>query len=406
MDITIIGGGASGLCSAICAARNLRKKGLSGKVTVLERSQKVGRKLLATGNGRCNLMNENISLSSFHGDIKIAESVFSRFSYDEISEFFSSLGLLTRADSMGRVYPYSNRADTVLSTLLLACKQYGIEIITDFTVLDIKRHKDKLEIISESCKISASSVIIACGSRANKGLGSNLGYELLGKIGVSYSPLFPSLTSVAVSENISMLKGVRVRGNVKFLADKQIIHSEDGEIQFTDKSLSGICVFNISRYAGEFFKIGTVNSNICENIRIELNLMPEYSFSEIISILQNRRKAFPKADCKELLAGILDEKLSDYIAKKINTKSINDSTIKRLANILSKMDFTPIKSDNNATAQVTAGGVTSKEIDVNTLALKSDKRIKFCGEILDVDGDCGGYNLSFAWASGMLCAEL
>ena len=105
MDIAIIGGGASGLCSAICAARNLRKKGLSGKVTVLERSQKVGRKLLATGNGRCNLMNENISLSSFHGDIKIAESVFSRFSYDEISEFFSSLGLLTRADSMGRVYP-------------------------------------------------------------------------------------------------------------------------------------------------------------------------------------------------------------------------------------------------------------------------------------------------------------
>ena len=134
--------------------------------------------------------------------------------------------------------------------------------------------------------------------------------------------------------------------------------------------------------------------------------MPEYPFSEIISILQNRRKAFPKADCKELLAGILDEKLADYIAKKINTKSINDSTIKRLANILSKMDFTPIKSDNNATAQVTAGGVTSKEIDVNTLALKSDKRIKFCGEILDVDGDCGGYNLSFAWASGMLCAEI
>ena len=385
MDIAIIGGGASGLCSAICAARNLRKKGLSGKITVLERSQKVGRKLLATGNGRCNLMNENISLSSFHGDIKIAESVFSRFSYDEISEFFSSLGLLTRADSMGRVYPYSNRADTVLSTLLLACKQYGVEIITDFTVLDIKRHKDKLEIISESCKISASSVIIACGSRANKGLGSNLGYELLGKIGVSYSPLFPSLTSVAVSENISMLKGVRVRGNVKFLADKQIIHSEDGEIQFTDKSLSGICVFNISRYAGEFFRLGTINGNNCENIRIELNLMPEYSFSEIISILQNRRKAFPKADCKELLAGILDE---------------------RLANILSKMDFTPIKSDNNATAQVTAGGVTSKEIDVNTLALKSDKRIKFCGEILDVDGDCGGYNLSFAWASGMLCAEI
>ena len=377
MDIAIIGGGASGLCSAICAARNLRKKGLSGKITVLERSQKVGRKLLATGNGRCNLMNENISLSSFHGDIKIAESVFSRFSYDEISEFFSSLGLLTRADSMGRVYPYSNRADTVLSTLLLACKQYGVEIITDFTVLDIKRHKDKLEIISESYKISASSVIIACGSRANKGLGSNLGYELLGKIGVSYSPLFPSLTSVAVSENISMLKGVRVRGNV-----------------------------NISRYAGEFFRLGTINGNNCENIRIELNLMPEYPFSEIISILQNRRKAFPKADCKELLAGILDEKLANYIAKKINTKSINDSTIKRLANILSKMDFTPIKSDNNATAQVTAGGVTSKEIDVNTLALKSDKRIKFCGEILDVDGDCGGYNLSFAWASGMLCAEI
>ena len=368
MDIAIIGGGASGLCSAICAARNIRKKGLSGKITVLERSQKVGRKLLATGNGRCNLMNENISLSSFHGDIKIAESVFSRFGYKEISEFFSSLGLLIRTDSMGRVYPYSNRADTVLSTLLLACKQYGIEIITDFTVLDIKRHKDKLEIISESRKISASSVIIACGSRANKGLGSNLGYELLGKIGVSYSPLFPSLTSVAVSENISMLKGVRVRGNVKFLADKQIIHSEDGEIQFTDKSLSGICVFNISRYAGEFFKLGTVNGNICENIRIELNLMPEYPFSEIISTLQNRRKAFPKADCKELLAGILDEKLANYIAKKINIKSINDSAIKRLANILSRMDFMPIKSDNNATAQVTAGGITSKEIDVKSLA--------------------------------------
>lgn len=406
MDIAIIGGGASGLCAAICAARNLRKNGILGKITVLERSSKVGRKLLATGNGRCNLSNENLDLSNFHGDIKIVESVFSRFAYCEISEFFSSLGLLTKTDSMGRVYPYSNRSDTVLSTLLLACKKYGIEIITDFTVLDIKRYKDKLEIISENRKISASSVIIACGSRANKGLGSNLGYELLGKIGVTYSPLFPSLASVAVSENISTLKGVRVRGNVAFFADGKVIHSEDGEIQFTDKALSGICVFNISRYAGEFFKLGTVNENKCANIKIRLNLMPEYSFSEIISILQNRRKAFPKADCKELLAGILDEKLADYIAKKINPKSINDSTIKRLANMLSKIDFTPVKSDNNATAQVTAGGVTSKEIDVNTLALKSDKRIKFCGEILDVDGDCGGYNLSFAWASGMLCGEI
>lgn len=402
----IIGGGASGLCAAICTARNLKQNGISGKIAILERSQKAGRKLLATGNGRCNLSNENLTLSNFHGDMKIVESVFSQFGYLEISEFFSSLGLLTKTDSMGRIYPYSNRADTVLETLLLACKKYMIEIITDFTALDIKRYKDRLEIISENRTISASNVIIACGSRANKGLGSNLGYELLSRIGVSYSPLFPSLTSIAVSENIAVLKGIRVRGKITLIADGKAIHSEDGEIQFTDKAISGICVFNISRYAGEFFRLGIVNDNPCENIKININLMPEYSFSEIISILQNRRKAFPKADCKELLAGILDEKLADYIAKKINLKSINDSTIKRLANILSKMVFTPVKSDNNAIAQVTAGGVTSNEIDVKTLALKSDKRIKFCGEILDVDGDCGGYNLSFAWASGMLCAEI
>lgn len=362
--------------------------------------------MLATGNGRCNLSNENLSLSNFHGDMTIAESVFSKFGYNEISEFFSSLGLLTKADSMGRVYPYSNRADTVLETLLLACKKYEIEIITDFTILDIKSYKDRLEIISDKQKISASRVIIACGSRANKGLGSNLGYELLGKIGVPYSPLFPSLTSVAVSENISTLKGVRVRGNVALLADGKIIHSENGEIQFTDKALSGICIFNISRYSGEFFKLGTVNGKPCKNIKIDISLMPEYSFSEITAILQNRRKIFPNITCPELLSGILDSKLAKYIAEKSDIKLINDSTIKRLANMLCKISLTPVKSDNNAIAQVTAGGITSKLIDINTLALKTDKRIKFCGEILDVDGDCGGYNLSFAWASGMLCGEI
>lgn len=402
----IIGGGASGICAAICTAQNLRQNGISGKIAVLERSSKVGRKLLATGNGRCNLSNENLSLSHFHGDRKIAKSVFSKYGYNEISKFFSSLGLLTKADSMGRVYPYSNRADTVLEALLLACKKYGIEIITDFTALDIKSYRDRLEIISDNQKISVSHVIIACGSRANKGLGSNLGYELLGRMGIPYSPLFPSLTSVAVSENISSLKGVRVRGNVTLLADEKIIHSEDGEIQFTDKAISGICVFNVSRYSGEFFKLGTVNGKPCKNIKIDISLMPEYSFSEITEILQNRRKAFPNIACTDLLAGIFDSKLAKYIAEKSGIKSINDNTIKRLANMLCKISFTPVKSDNNAIAQITAGGITSKVIDINSLALKTDNRIKFCGEILDIDGDCGGYNLSFAWASGMLCGEI
>lgn len=402
----VIGAGASGLCAAINTARQLKKHGISGRVIILERSQKAGRKLLATGNGRCNLSNEKLSLQNFHGDTKIAESVFLRYGFSEIKDFFSSLGLLTRTDDMGRVYPYSNRADTVLSTLLLACKQYGIEIITDFTVLDIKKSLHELKIISENYSVSASRIIIACGSRANKGLGSNLGYELLSRIGVSYSPLFPSLTSISVAENIAKLKGVRVRGNVTLLADGKIIHSENGEIQFTDKAVSGICVFNLSRYSGEFFKLGTVRGKPCENIKIEVNLMPEYSFSEITAIISNRRKAFPKVNAVELLAGIADKKLAEYITEKINPKSINNSTIKRLVNAVSNLTFTPVKSDNNDTAQVTAGGVTSKEIDVNTLALKSDNRIKFCGEILDIDGDCGGYNLSFAWASGMLCAEL
>ncbi len=402
----VIGAGASGLCAAISAARHLRKQGNHGKVIILEQAHKAGRKLLATGNGRCNLTNENLSIQSFHGDMKIADSVFSRCGFAEITDFFLSLGLLTRTDDAGRVYPYSNRSDTVLSTLLLACKKYGIEIITDFTAIDIERSVHELKIISEGNIVSASQVIIACGSKAGKGLGTGLGYRLLDKLGVPYSPLFSSLTSIEVSENIKRLKGIRVRGEVSLIADGKGIKSESGEIQFTDTALSGICVFNLSRYAGEFFRLNTVNGSSCKDISIKIDLMPEFSFTEKCAILSGRKKAFSEASAAELLSGIIDSRLAEYISGRVNAKIVNDSTIKRLANELSSMNFTPVKSDKIDNAQVTAGGVTSRSLDLNTLALKSDSRIRLCGELLDVDGDCGGYNLSFAWASGMIAGGL
>ncbi len=402
----VIGAGASGLCAAISTARRLKTQGTHGRVIVLEQAGKAGRKLLATGNGRCNLANKNLSVKSFHGDIKIAGSVIARCGFDEISEFFLSLGLLTRTDDAGRVYPYSNRSDTVLSALLLACKKYGIDIITDFTAIDIEKSAHELKIISEGSSVSASQVIIACGSRAGKGLGSDLGYRLLDKIGVPYSPLFPSLTSIEVSESIKQLKGIRARGKVSLIADGKAVKAESGEIQFTGTSLSGICVFDLSRYAGEFFRMNTVNGSPCKDISIKIDLMPEFSFTERSAILSGRQKALPGASVTELLSGIVDRRLADYISRRVKSENVNGSTIKRLASELSGMTFTPVRSDKINNAQVMAGGVTSRSLDLDTLALKGDSRIRICGELLDVDGDCGGYNLSFAWASGMIAGGL
>lgn len=405
--IAVIGGGASGLCAAITAAREIKKQGLSKKVIILERADRFGRKILASGNGRCNLMNESLPYDRFHGDKHIIEGVFSQYNTTEITDFFKSIGVLLQADESGRVYPYSNRAETVLSSLLAAVKALDIEIITSFDIKEIIPSKNNILIVGNNEEISAQRVIFACGSSAQKGLGNDSGYSLVKKLGFKLSPVFPSLCSVAVEGRHNILKGVRAKGKVTVFCDGKMIKSESGEIQFTDTSLSGICVFNISRIVNQFCLFKTVNEKKYGNMNIEVNLMPNFSFDEITSALFDRKKALSDCTTQELLSGILDKKLAEFISKRIGKfdNQVKNSEIKHIANELCHLSFVPVLHDNTNGAQVMAGGVSGDDIDCRTLCAKRDKRIFFCGEILDVDGDCGGYNLSFAWASGMLSGK-
>lgn len=405
--IAVLGGGASGLCAAITAARELKKHGLSKKVVIIERADRTGRKILASGNGRCNLMNQTLTYDCFHGDRKIIESVFSQYNTAEIKDFFRSIGVLLQSDSSGRIYPYSNRAETVLSSLLAAVKALNIEIITSFDIVEIVPDKKNIRIIGNDAEVLAQRVVFACGSNAQKGLGSDSGYKLVENLGIKLAPIFPSLCSVAVEGRQNILKGVRAKGMVSVICDGNLIKSEAGEIQFTDTSLSGICVFNISRIVNEFCLFKTVNGTRYSKMNVEVNLMPDFSFIEVTSALFDRKKAINDCTAQELLSGILDKKLAEFISKRIKIfdKQVKNSDIKRIANELCHLSFVPILHDNTSGAQVMAGGVSGDDVNCRTLCAKRDKRLFFCGEILNVDGDCGGYNLSFAWASGMLSGK-
>lgn len=398
-DIAVIGGGASGLAAAISAART--KPAL--KIAVLERMPRIGKKILATGNGRCNYTNRNIDKTNYHGGCTPLYNSVKSF---DCERFFESLGVYGYWDEEFRVYPLSNSASAVLDGLRLEILKLGIDVICDFNVTDIRKEKNKYRIISDNDYVIASSVIAAGGGMSQANLGSDGSIlRILKKQGIKSTPLSPALTSFKVDpESVRSLKGIRTNALVTLISDNKKIGTERGEVQFGDGTISGICVFNLSCLAAGK-----------ENLAVSIDMLPDVPFNEAKRLMQNIRDIRKNAPLEDFLSGILNKRIGMAIIKSITSHSLTEKvsvlTGKELDNLTSTIKnyrFSITGLTGFEKSQVTAGGIDITEI-TQDFRIKKFNNFYVCGEILDIVGDCGGYNLYFAFGSGYMagkkCAE-
>lgn len=392
----VIGGGAAGMLCAIRAAENHRDQ----KIVVLEKADRVGKKLLVTGNGRCNLSHVKAGAESYHGEGSdtLINILFSKYSPEVVLRYFHGLGLLTHADSEGRVYPLSNQASSVLDVLRKRMAELHIEEICNADIQSIQKTTEGYEIAAADMRIYAKKCVVAFGGKADYAGRESGGRELLRSLGLSLTKLTPSLSPVKVkSDLLRSLKGIRAQAQASLIQNHHIIKTERGEVQFTENALSGICIFNLSREA---------NKGGCE---ISLNLLPDYSDEQIRNEIYARVQRDPDAPATEIFTGMFHKNLGLAILKASGIKSslpckdISDKEIKSICCHISDWRFTCEESRDFKKAQVTAGGVRLSEIDPRTFKSKRHRGLYILGEALDIDGDCGGYNLQFAFASG-LCA--
>ncbi len=397
-DLAIIGGGASGLVAAISAAREAQKLRKKVKIIILEGNSRVGKKILVTGNGRCNFTNENITSENFHGEPLLAQKVYSSFDNKETSEFFRSLGLFPKSDFAGRVYPMSSQATAVLDVLRFEVQRLGIEEITDTKITAIEKSGNGFVL---NGNIAAKKCIIATGGKAAPVHGSDgSGFSLLKSFGVECTALYPALTALVCENFTKALKGIRAQGRISIRCAGKLLAQDTGEIQYTDYGLSGIPSMQVSRFAAK--ALGEKNSDVFAVV----DSCPSFTETELKEILLGMIKNNPSMTGELLLAGLLPKRLGVTLlgdcsispAKEIG-KIFPGAADKIVSAVKGKKyRICSVKGFNDA--QVTAGGIPAYEIDSDTLELKKVQGIYVSGEIIDVDGDCGGYNLQWAWSSG------
>ncbi len=388
MTVMIIGGGASGMMAALRASER-------HDVILVERQSRMGRKLLATGNGRCNLTNTDLSPANYHGQApEFCTYALKHFGVEKTLEYFRTLGLLTVTERSGRVYPYSDSANSVADVLRLPLEQrQNVRIVTGCEIRSVVRRKGRFIASAESEEFIADAVIICCGGAAGAKLGgTDLGYRLLSSFGHSRTKLYPSLVQLRTDTTyIRSLKGVRAEVEVCTNGVRN-----RGEIQFTDYGVSGPVIFEISRQTGDMLFI---------------DFLPELAQDEVVSILKNRIAAMPKLKSEDLLTGILHNRLGRTLLRACGCSlevpcDALEGELERIAKCVKHFSVRVLGSMGMEQAQVTAGGIKTDEFRPDTLESRICKGLYAAGEVLDIDGDCGGYNLQWAWSSGFLAGEL
>ena len=393
--ILIAGAGASGLAAALFAAR------AGARVTVAEAGKSPGRKILASGNGRCNFANTGVSVERYHGGAYLAGRVLKDFGWPQAAEFFSGLGVSFREEESGKVFTSCGRARAVLDALLLAASEAGVEIFTEAPLTSVRPEKGGLRCLFGGREELFDKVVLACGSCAYPQLGGgNSGYELARALGHTRTYLSEAQVPLCVKEKgIRRLKGIRTLGKLKAFQGGRELAAASGEILFTDYGLSGPCALDLSRDAVRALCSGAV--------ALSMNILPEVSGSGE-EFFRKRAKAFPARKLRELLAGLFHESMINLVCDRYGStaekpaEALTASDLRTLSELVCDWRLELSAPLSWREAMVCAGGVTAGEINPETFESLKAPGVYFCGELLDVDGDCGGFNLHFAWASGRL----
>ena len=390
--VAIIGAGASGLVAAIAAAQK------GAQVTLYEKSNKIGKKIHASGNGRCNITNNNISLENYHGKHPHFAKETIRF---DAKKFFNDLGLELRIGNGTRLYPFSHQASCVVDFLGFACKQLGVIFEKECEITAIKKEKEHFVLSYHDRHVLSDAVIIATGSSAMPNLGaSDSGYHFAKAFGHQIEEPFAALVQLTSDESLfSKASGVKLEADMQIYVDKQPKMKLRGDLLFTTYGLSGSGILDLSRIASK----ATMHQ---QEVSIMIDLLPDLSQQAMKALLQ---KLLPLQLPLTLgLNGIIPKKLIEPImihAKIDASKPLNHKTINTLAYTLKNLKVSISGTRGAKGAEIMAGGINTQEINPKTMESTHIKGLYFAGEVLDIDGDCGGYNLHWAWSSGFKAGE-
>lgn len=401
--VIIIGGGASGITAAVYAAAG------GAAVTILEHTERIGKKILSTGNGKCNMTNLYMESECFRcSQPDFPMKVIRHFGVEETLKFFKELGVVPKIKN-GYVYPNSEQASAVLDVLRSELEHLGVKIVTNCKTGRISisdKNKFRFKTDTDKGAFEADALIISAGSMAAPVTGSDgSGYKLLRELGHHIIKPLPALVQLRCREKFyKQLAGIRTEAAVSIFADKKLLAKETGELQLTDYGISGIPVFQVSRFAAKAL-------DAKKKVTAELDFFCMADEQELYDMLNVRRQSMKHKKAEEFFTGFFNRKLAGVLLKesgiKLNTgvAEWREQEIKRLCGLIKHFKTEVTETNPFTNAQVCCGGVDTKEINPDTMESRIVENLYITGEILDVDGICGGYNLQWAWASGSIAGE-
>lgn len=396
MNVVVVGGGASGMMAAITAAK------AGAKVTIIEHKDRIGKKILSTGNGRCNFTNLSLDLNGYRGgSCDFVKGILDQFTVEETLKFFESIGIMAK-EKHGCVYPYSEQASAVLDALRFEVEHLDIRVRCEENIQSIS-YKGSFQIQTDQGSYQAHKLILACGSKASPVTGSDgSGYTIAKAFGHTITPVVPALVQLYGEDSMfPSVGGVRCDAQVTVVIDGQEIASDRGELQLTDYGVSGIPVFQVSRYAS----MGLYEK---KEVIVHLNFLPDFSQQRLFYFLLNRAVNQSWKTMEQFLTGLFPKKLALALIKKagisVMTKaeSCSASTWKALSQLILDYPIRITGTKGFESGQICAGGVVTSEVNPTTLESSLQENMFIIGELLDVDGICGGYNLQWAWSTGFV----
>jgi len=399
MEILVIGAGASGMMAALTAAESSENR-----VTLLERQARPGRKLLATGNGRCNLTNLHADARFYHTETPALLHALTAFDTEQTLEYFASLGLVTAAEDSGRVYPFSDSANSVADVLRFALARAGVRLCCGTPVTALRRTEAGFAADTPEGVFRADRVILACGGPAGGKLGgTGDGHALLRALGHPITALTPSLVQLKTDPVwVRSLKGVRTEAGVRLLRGETELASSRGEVQFTEYGVSGPAIFDVSRAAAR-------HAGDCA---VVLDLLPPRTEDGLLALLDARVRAASELTMENFLTGVLHNRLGRTVLRAAGFRldmpvsALTAADLDAVCRAVKAFRLPVTGTMGFENAQVTAGGASGGAFDPVTLESRLVPGLFVCGEVLDVDGDCGGYNLQWAWSSGRVAGRL